>query len=294
MNAVQYFSTFRIKDKLGNSQLAPYAIAYIGDTTSPTTTIYGNNTTWENTEKTIDFSCDDNGLSGCASTNYRINSGVWQTYSSGFTLADGSYQIDYYSADNLANTEITKTNYLYQDQVAPVTADNSDTLWHSGVVNVTLSPSDVTSGVAHTYYCIDTDGTCTPTISGTIAAVSCSDSSCTKYVRYYSVDNAENTETTKTSNQVKIDSGYPIVDDTTTSGFTIYEDHIKGTGKVIGGYVHDSNVGINTSTCMYTIDGTNWLTATWITDHCESPDITIINGTTYIFNTKIDNNLSLL
>ena len=290
---IQYFSTFRVKDKLGNTQIAPYAIAYIGDDTAPTTTIFGTTTDWSRTDKNITLTCDDNGLSGCASTNYRINNGVWQTYSSYFNLPDGSYQIDYYSVDNLSNIENTKTDYYYQDQVAPVTIDNSDDLWHSGVVDITLVPSDETSGVAQTYYCIDIIGECNPETPGTQVAVTCeSESQCQKYVRYYSVDNAENKEDIKTSRQIKIDTSNPIVDETTTSGFIIYEEHIRGTGRVIGGYVYDSDAGINTDTCKYTIDGVNWLPANWVIDHCESPDFNIYDDMTYIFNTSIENNSS--
>ena len=224
-NGFQYFTTFRIKDKLGNSRIAPYAIAYIGDTSAPVTTIYGDNNSWEKVEKTIELICDDNGLSGCAGIYYRINNGAWQKYNSYFTLPDGSYQIDYYAIDNLSNTENIKTSYLYQDRNAPITTDNSDTLLHSGLVDITLISNDEISGVKETYYCVDENNTCEPNTLGTNVQVSCAETQCQKYVRYYSVDNAGNQENVKTSNLISIDNSYPIIGKTTTSGFTIYNNN---------------------------------------------------------------------
>ena len=113
-------------------------------------------------------------------------------YNSYFTLPDGSYQIDYYAIDNLSNTENIKTSYLYQDRNAPITTDNSDTLLHSGLVDITLISNDEISGVKETYYCVDENNTCEPNTLGTSVLVSCAETQCQKYVRYYSVDNAGN------------------------------------------------------------------------------------------------------
>ena len=97
------------------------------------------------------------------------------------------------------------------DFTTPVTTDSgTDTNWHNANVTVTLTPTDVAgSGVANTYYCIDQIGTCTPSTAGTPVTVSTEG---INYVRYYSVDNAGNTETAKNAtNRVKIDRTAPSI-----------------------------------------------------------------------------------
>ena len=296
VDGVSYTFAFRVKDKLDNNKTSLYSETYTGDLSSPITTISGTTTSWSNTDVNITLTCDDN-LSGCQITYYRIDDGAWFNYQGVFMISnDGNHHIDYYSKDNIGNTESLKIGTIAIDQTAPVTTDNSDNSWHSGTVNVTLTPTDSASGIMNTYYCISDTNDCTPTTIGTVVPVTCeTENICTKYVRYFSTDYADNNESIKTSNQVKIDSSYPIVDDTTTSGFTIYNNYITGTGKVIGGYVHDDNGSeVNTSTCEYTINGNIWLPATWVTDHCESGNITITNAATYIFNTRITNNVGLI
>ena len=68
--------------------------------------------------KTITLACTD-ALSGCAATQYRIDSGAWQTGAI-FTLeTDGNHKIDYRSTDLAGNTETANTLWLS----IPVTAN---------------------------------------------------------------------------------------------------------------------------------------------------------------------------
>ena len=107
-----------------------------------------------------------------------------------------------------------------------------------------------------------------------------------KYVRYYSVDNAGNIEDIKTSNLVKIDSSVPEVGDTKTVGFTTHNNHIKGRGKIIGRTITGD---INTKSCEYTLDNINWHSGTYVLNYCESPDFNVDDSIEYIFNTRIKN-----
>lgn len=95
------------------------------------------------------------------------------------------------------------------DGAPPITTDNSDAAWHNSNVAVALTCTDGVggSGCASTKYCVDATGTCTPTTAYTGPVTFTS----TGYIRYYSVDNAGNTEGVRTSNQVKIDATKPVV-----------------------------------------------------------------------------------
>lgn len=98
------------------------------------------------------------------------------------------------------------------DWTPPTTTDNAPAAWQSSDVTVTLACSDAMSGCASTYYCIYNSGeaACTPTTAGTSASVTCADNSvCKKKVRYYSTDNAGNTEAAHDSAVVKIDRAKP-------------------------------------------------------------------------------------
>jgi len=71
---------------------------------------------------------------------------------------------------------------------------------------ITLTAVDAASGVAGTFYCVDTTNTCTPTTSysAPIPVAGTSGALVTKYLRYYSDDNLGNSETVK-STTVTID-----------------------------------------------------------------------------------------
>ncbi|MHA1685299.1 MAG: OmpL47-type beta-barrel domain-containing protein [Candidatus Heimdallarchaeaceae archaeon] len=168
---------------------------------------------WQTSDVNVLLTCSDGSGSGCNITQYRIDSGAWQTYdpASGIVFSsDGNFQLDYNSNDAVGNIETTHTIWVAIDKMPPSTTDDSDTLWHGTNQTITLTPSDATSGVATTYYCIDTSGTCTPANEGTSVTTFCDDGDVnTQYIRYYSVDVAGNSETIQTSNLIKIDRQKP-------------------------------------------------------------------------------------
>jgi hypothetical protein len=93
--------------------------------------------------------------SGVAATYYTVDGGPTQTYSGPFTV-DGSavHQVNYWSVDNVGNTEVQKTEEVKIDKEGPTsesslsgTRGNND--YFKGSVQVTLTSSDTVSGPAN-------------------------------------------------------------------------------------------------------------------------------------------------
>src|SRR6185437_3841330 len=84
-------------------------------------------------------------------------------YTTPFTVTgEGAHIVDYASTDSLGNAEPTRSLALKIDTVAPATGSSLSPAspdgangWYLGPVQVTLSPSDATSGVASTTYTVD-------------------------------------------------------------------------------------------------------------------------------------------
>ncbi len=127
-----------------------------------------------------------------------------------FTEGDGTKALYVKFSDKAGNWSEVYSDAIILDTTAPITTDSGiDGNWHNTDVTVTLIASDSTSGVAHTYY--TTDGT-DPSVSLTEYTAPFTLSGEGQYtIKYFSVDNAGNTESIKTaSNPVKIDKTAPI------------------------------------------------------------------------------------
>jgi hypothetical protein len=108
----------------------------------------------------ITLSAVDYGIvpSGVNHTEYRIDGGQWQTYSSAFTLTtEGTHTIYYRSIDNVGNTEADKSIIIILDKTPPqTTISTSDPLSIvSPRTKFTLSSTDNLSGVQEISYSID-------------------------------------------------------------------------------------------------------------------------------------------
>jgi hypothetical protein len=94
-----------------------------GDWILPTTTLTqtsGLINQWNNTNIGFTLACADEGGAGCKTTQYRLNSGIWNTYSSEVTLTtDLNHLIEYRSIDNNDNNESIKTYYIAIDKTIP-------------------------------------------------------------------------------------------------------------------------------------------------------------------------------
>ena len=92
------------------------------DDTPPATThslsgTLGNNNWYISNVNVMLTALDDS--SGVNKTFYRLDSGLWQTYTNTFTISsDGTHVIDYYSTDMLGNRENTKSVTVKIDKTA--------------------------------------------------------------------------------------------------------------------------------------------------------------------------------
>ena len=160
----------------------------------------------------------------CHSINYSVDGASWtHSYDSDINIiinSDGNHEIRYYSIGKCCSGEVCNyavepmnVEWVLTDTEPPTTTDDAPAEWQANDVVVTLSCSDSVSGCAATYYCVDSNATCTPTTLGTTVNITCAEGeTCLRYVRYYSVDNADNNEAIKTSTQVKIDKTPPTID----------------------------------------------------------------------------------
>ena len=201
-----------VTDNAGNSATFTSPAVHI-DLTSPTTSIFipGISQQQElfNGPVSVTLNASDN-LSGVANTFYSINGGTPQTYTSTFSIAgDGVYAIEFWSVDVAGNTETHKTRTVKIDTTSPVTqASAAGTAgtngWFRSAVQVSLIATDNVSGVQSTFYRID--GGAQQTYAGPFVVSAQGQHT----VEYWSVDNINNTEATK-SLALKIDTVAPVV-----------------------------------------------------------------------------------
>ncbi|MBW2673858.1 MAG: hypothetical protein JRD89_10665, partial [Deltaproteobacteria bacterium] len=258
---IDYNST----DALGNVEQIRVGWAAL-DKTAPSTTD-DLNAEWQNQNISIALSCSDS-ASGCSATQYRLDSnghsgtsmGSWQAYSSAISItSDGNWALDYNSRDIAGRTETTHRVYALLDKTTPSVSHDANTEWVNSDQAVTLTPSDSTSGISATYYCVDTANTCTPSTSGTSVSVTCtSNSVCQKYARYYSKDNAGNQSDTN-SVLVRIDKEHPSTSDdantlcrNTDQNITLSPTDASGSGLTGTYYCTDT-----ANSCAPTASGTS-------------------------------------
>ena len=249
-HTVQYRST----DNAGNVETAKSCTVKI-DATPPTTTESGADSAWHNTPITVSLAASD-ASSGVAGTQYSVDGGAWTSGTSVLIPApsngsnDGSHTVQYRSTDNAGNVETTKSCTVKIDTTPPVTtasglAASAGSAWTDvSPQSVSLSASDVQSGVATTYYTVDSGAQQTYSGPFTVAG------SGTHTITYWSTDVAGNAEPSHTG-YVNIDTTAPV---TTASGLAA-----TGTSNWHNGLASftlaasDSQSGV--ATTNYTIDG---------------------------------------
>lgn len=133
-------------------------------------------------------------------------------------------------ADNLSNGQNTSQNIditsLVTDWTAPTTTDNSNTNVQLPTYTVTITEADNIDGDPTTYYCIDTNGSCTPTTEYTVPLEFTTSNRGRNYLRYYSTDDAGNNQTT--ANQTININQLPAFNESWDDAATI-----KGGAKII-------------------------------------------------------------
>jgi hypothetical protein len=172
-HTVEYWS----EDVAGNVE-APNTRTLKIDSTPPVTTAFVSGTLgtngWYRSAVGISLSATDN-ASGVLGSFYRIDGGATQNYNGAFTFsASGQHTIDYWSRDNVNNTEVPHSLVLKIDPFSPfVSAAANPATAPKGPkpVNVTItgSVSDAVSGVSSaSYNVIDEYGTTQPSGAVTV------------------------------------------------------------------------------------------------------------------------------
>jgi predicted CXXCH cytochrome family protein len=172
--------------------------AVVADTTPPVTTSSFNpaaNAIFKASQP-VTIAAGDSG-SGVKATYYRIDAGAFVQGTAFSVSGDGLHSFSYYSVDNANNTESAHVSNTFRiDTVAPVTTNSAVSgTTYTGSQTFTLSAADSGSGVAGTWYKLDS-GSFTAGTSIAVAAPSSGSASHT--ISWYSIDNAGNQEATKT------------------------------------------------------------------------------------------------
>lgn len=179
---------FFILDQAGNT--ATYSDNFSIDRVDPSSSISGNHSDWEYANYNVTLTAQD-AASGVASIKYEIGNGGIVTVNANTTTFElntsGEYNVTFWSLDVAGNTESNNTFIVKLDQSAPTTTDDAPSGWQTSDFTVTLSPSDIGTGVNYTNYSINGAANVTGTsISITTEGV--------YNVTYYSVDNASQKE----------------------------------------------------------------------------------------------------
>jgi len=173
------------------------------------------------------------------------------------TDTQGSDVYNFYvsCADNMSNGQNISQNLdiisLVTDWTAPTTSDDSNTNVQVPTYTVTITEADNIDGDPTTYYCADTTGNCTPTIliddGGQVSFTSSNRGR--NYLRYYSIDDAGNTQSTanKTININQLVNFSAAVDDATT---------IKG-GTAVKITTNSSDADSGQTLMLYVCNSTN-------------------------------------
>jgi large repetitive protein len=113
---------------------------------------------WQKAAFSVTLTCTDNlGGTGCKTTQYRLDSGAWQTGTSVSIATEGDHLLEYYSTDNANNLEAIVSTHAMLDTTAPsvsVSAAKADTTaytagtWTNQSVTVRFTCGDNLSQVA--------------------------------------------------------------------------------------------------------------------------------------------------
>jgi hypothetical protein len=157
---------------------------------------------------------------------YSTNGGsTWQSTGSNFNssaVPDGNVDLRVVATDAAGNVSASAPATSFVDNTKPSTTDNAPSGWQSTPVTVTLNPNDGGSGVNVTEYSVDGNPSYTVGTSVAIPAPADGSNDGSHTIAYFSVDNAGNIETIK-STTVLIDATPP------TCPSCAAADYLRGT-----------------------------------------------------------------
>ena len=139
---------------------------------------------------------------GVANTYYSLNNGVYVNGTSLNVMEEGVNHITFYSVDKAGNIETAQTIDIKIDKTAPITEVSPIHGWLNESVTVNLNAYDTHSGVAKTFYSINSP-------DYTEGASINVDKDGINQISFYSIDHAGNVEEAKTV-EVKIDRTAPV------------------------------------------------------------------------------------
>ena len=211
-------------------------------------------------------------------TNKTTQNNTQTTMYSNNTFSEGWFQWNISCINHTGSEVYSTTRNLGIDYTAPITTDDAPTGVSSTDVTIHLAPSDSNggiqvSGINKTYYCTDTQISCTPS-SEYSTSISLSTEG-TNYVRYYSVDNATNKETIKNASVI-IDKQDPVV----TLEYPADNARITETNIVDFNFTVEDNIDDNLNCSLY-FDGS------------EQSNIEVANGTSQNFTETISTDQTL-
>jgi len=260
----------KVRDKAGNEQPIRGDDTITLDRVNPIIlSIVPANNSFVNSARniTIKFSDDNSGIknstynNGTTTDRFENNT----PFNPGWTT-EGTKTLTIRIFDNAGNLNESIYTFIV-DNTPPSTTDNSSNIvgWKNTDQTIGLTCSDpplsgdiipvdgnAGSGCSITLFCVDSSGTCVPSTSGNIVSVTCAFGSvCQQYVRYHSNDTANNTESIKTSNLIKIDKSNPSVTINSPSN----NQYVKGT-ITINSTVTDTGSGVDK--VFFNISNTTW------------------------------------
>ncbi|MGQ4666063.1 OmpL47-type beta-barrel domain-containing protein [Metabacillus halosaccharovorans] len=221
------------------------------DTIAPTTTVDAP-TEWVNGDVKVQFHAEDI-ESGVEATYYTVNDGPEQTGETVMLTEDGTHTISYWSVDEAGNTEEPHTVKVKIDKTTPQSKaemnseePDGENDWYIKPITVTLSVDDSLSGVKDTFYSLD-GGTTWETYTEPFVVSQDGEHK----IKYYSKDNAGNSEEAVTLDTVKLDQTGPVID---IDGPTD-ESYMDDQTVTVNYKVSDKLSGVNDSSIVAKLDG---------------------------------------
>lgn len=198
-------------DVAGNTESAHSSVFKV-DNAAPVTQLSTSGTAgtngWFRSAVQVSLNASDSNQSGVVSTSYSVDGGATQTYTGAFSIGtEGVHQVNFWSVDVAGNTEAQQSVAVKIDFTAgtlqkSISGVLSSLNYYTTPVQVTMTASDLLSGVANIFYRIDGGATNTYTGPFTISIDGI------HFVEYWQADVAANTITS--SFEVRIDKTPPV------------------------------------------------------------------------------------